>query len=54
MLDVSHLLSVLEDIDPISIAEKELHERMLPFIIRRYLPDGSYEDWDASELTILD
>ncbi len=43
-----------EDIDPISIAEKELHEKKLPFIIRRYLPDGSYEDWSVEELLILD
>jgi len=43
-----------EDIDPISIAEKELHEKKLPFIIRRYLPDGTYEDWSVDELIILD
>ena len=22
----------------------------IPIIVRRYLPDGSYEDWKASEL----
>mmetsp|Transcript_26305 Transcript_26305/g.30477 ORF Transcript_26305/g.30477 Transcript_26305/m.30477 type:complete len:145 (+) Transcript_26305:28-462(+) len=38
--------------DPISIAEKELREKVLPFIIRRYLPDGSYEDWKIQELMI--
>ena len=32
------------------IAEKELNERKLPFIIRRYLPNGNYEDWEVSEL----
>lgn len=26
----------------------------VPFIIRRYLPDGKYEDWDVSELKMLD
>ena len=36
--------------DPLKIAEKELQERKIPFIIRRYLPDGSYEDWKVSEL----
>merc|ERR1712032_718014 len=36
--------------DPIKIAEKELIERKIPFIIRRYLPDGSYEDWRVDEL----
>ena len=38
--------------DPYKIAEKELQERKIPFIIRRYLPDGSYEDWKLTELTI--
>lgn len=36
--------------DPLKIAEKELVERKIPFIIRRYLPDGSYEDWRVEEL----
>lgn len=36
--------------DPIKIAEKELIERKIPFIIRRYLPDNSYEDWRVDEL----
>lgn len=43
-----------EDIDPILIAEKELAERKIPFLIRRYLPNGSYEDWKVSELSIVD
>jgi DNA-directed RNA polymerases I, II, and III subunit RPABC2 len=36
--------------DPLKIAEKELLERKIPFIIRRYLPDNSYEDWRVDEL----
>jgi DNA-directed RNA polymerase I, II, and III subunit RPABC2 len=36
--------------DPLKIAEKELIERKIPFIIRRYLPDNSYEDWRVDEL----
>jgi DNA-directed RNA polymerase I, II, and III subunit RPABC2 len=43
-----------EDMDPILIAEKELADRKIPFLIRRYLPDNSYEDWKVSELDILD
>ena len=38
--------------DPYKIAEKELQERKIPFVLRRYLPDGSYEDWKLSELTV--
>jgi DNA-directed RNA polymerase I, II, and III subunit RPABC2 len=38
--------------DPLVIAEKELREGKMPFIIRRYLPDGSFEDWKIEELII--
>jgi len=38
--------------DPITIAEKELRDKKIPFIIRRYLPDGSYEDWPIEDLII--
>jgi DNA-directed RNA polymerase I, II, and III subunit RPABC2 len=38
--------------DPLKIAEKELRERKIPIIIRRYLPDGSHEDWAVDELII--
>ncbi|KAI1239157.1 hypothetical protein IHE44_0012268 [Lamprotornis superbus] len=33
--------------DPLLIAMKELKARKIPIIIRRYLPDGSYEDWEV-------
>ena len=39
-------------IDPLEIASKELRERKLPLIIRRFLPDGSYEDWPINDLII--
>ncbi|XP_074593936.1 RNA polymerase II subunit RpII18 [Brevipalpus obovatus] len=40
--------------DPLNIALKELKARKIPIIIRRYLPDGSYEDWGIDELIITD
>ncbi|KAG1662893.1 DNA-directed RNA polymerases I, II, and III subunit RPABC2 [Nymphon striatum] len=40
------------EIDPLQIATKELKARKIPIIIRRYLPDGSYEDWGIDELVI--
>lgn len=40
------------DTDPLVIAEKELREKKIPFIIRRYLPDGSYEDWPVDQLIL--
>ncbi|KAJ3088975.1 DNA-directed RNA polymerases I II and III subunit RPABC2 [Quaeritorhiza haematococci] len=36
--------------DPLVIAMKELRERKIPLMIRRYLPDGSFEDWAVDEL----
>merc|ERR1711872_920752 len=40
--------------DPLQIAMKELKQRKIPIIIRRYMPDGSYEDWCIDELIIID
>merc|ERR1712217_899712 len=40
------------EISPLEIATKELKEKKIPFVIRRYLPDGTYEDWPVSELII--
>ncbi|KAK9749343.1 hypothetical protein RND81_02G119300 [Saponaria officinalis] len=42
------------EIDPLEIAMKELRERKIPFTIRRYLPDGSFEDWGVDELIVED
>lgn len=38
--------------DPLDIARKELREKKIPMLIRRYLPDNSYEDWSVEELLI--
>ena len=38
--------------DPLKIAMKELRERKIPMVIRRFLPDGSHEDWSLDELII--
>ncbi|XP_057547215.1 DNA-directed RNA polymerases II, IV and V subunit 6A-like [Amaranthus tricolor] len=40
--------------DPLEIAMKELRQHKIPFTIRRYLPDGSYEDWGVDELIVED
>lgn len=40
-------------IDGYIIAEKELHERKIPFIIRRPIPNGGSEYWKVSDLEIL-
>uniref|UniRef100_A0A1I7WNI0 DNA-directed RNA polymerases I, II, and III subunit RPABC2 n=1 Tax=Heterorhabditis bacteriophora TaxID=37862 RepID=A0A1I7WNI0_HETBA len=40
--------------DPLEIARKELKHRRIPIIIRRYLPDGSFEDWSVDQLHVTD
>merc|ERR1712010_57976 len=40
--------------DPLVIAQKELKMRKIPIIIRRYMPDGSFEDWSIQDLIISD
>jgi DNA-directed RNA polymerase I, II, and III subunit RPABC2 len=55
-LQISMNAPVMVDLDgetdPLKIAEKELREKKIPIIIRRYLPDGSHEDWSVDELII--
>ena len=34
------------------IRDRELRARKIPMIIRRYLPDGAFEDWNLDELYI--
>lgn len=36
-----------------NVAEREILERKLPFIIHRRLPDGVSEYWSASELSVI-
>ncbi|KAG1454152.1 hypothetical protein G6F56_007392 [Rhizopus delemar] len=38
--------------DALVIANRELREKRLPLIIRRYMPDGTYEDWKVRELIV--
>mmetsp|Transcript_10792 Transcript_10792/g.14070 ORF Transcript_10792/g.14070 Transcript_10792/m.14070 type:complete len:149 (+) Transcript_10792:83-529(+) len=57
-LQISMNAPVMVDIDnetdPLRIAMKELREKKIPIVIRRYLPDGSFEDWGADELIVED
>ena len=45
-------VNIGDETDPLKIAQIELRERKIPTIIRRYLPDNSYEDWSLDELII--
>jgi len=47
------LVEVGEETDCLEIAMKELRQKKIPIIIRRFLPDGlSYEDWKIDELAL--
>lgn len=46
------MVDIAGEVDPLKIAMKELRARKIPMIIRRYLPDNSYEDWSLDELEI--
>ncbi|KAI5924894.1 RNA polymerase Rpb6 [Camillea tinctor] len=53
-LQISMNAPVLVDLegesDPLQIAIKELQQKKIPLIVRRYMPDGYYEDWSVEEL----
>ncbi|KAL6248922.1 subunit common to RNA polymerases I, II, and III [Rhinocladiella similis] len=53
-LQISNNAPVLVDLegetDPLQIAIKELNQKKIPLVVRRYLPDGWYEDWTCEEL----
>ena len=44
------MVEMVGETDPLEIAQKELRERKIPMVIRRFLPDGTFEDWKVSEL----
>lgn len=46
------LVTIEGETDPLTIAQKELRERVIPLMIRRILPDNTYEDWAISELDV--
>ena len=51
-LNAPPMVELEGETDPLVIAQKELRERKVPLIIRRLLPDGSFEDWALDELII--
>ena len=40
----------LKSLNPLEIAELELAQKKIPFILRRFLPNDQYEDWKLEEL----
>jgi DNA-directed RNA polymerase I, II, and III subunit RPABC2 len=46
------LIDLEGETDSLEIAFKELRKRVIPIVIRRYLPCGKYEDWELDEMVI--
>ena len=46
------LINLEGETDSLEIAFKELQKRVIPIVIRRYLPCGKYEDWELTEMVI--
>lgn len=51
-LNAPVLVDIEGETDPLQIAKKELAQKKIPLVVRRHLPDGSYEDWGCDELII--
>jgi DNA-directed RNA polymerase I, II, and III subunit RPABC2 len=43
-----------DETDSYEIALMELQQKKIPIIVRRYLPNGTYEDWNITELELLE
>merc|ERR1711871_1520843 len=43
------LVDLKGETDPLDIANKELKRGRIPLMVRRYMPDGSKEDWHVHE-----
>lgn len=48
------LADVGAETDPLQIALAELREGKVPLMVRRFMPDGSWEDWSVEELALPD
>lgn len=46
------MVNIEGETDALKIAHRELREQVIPLIVRRYLPDNSYEDWPVNELIV--
>lgn len=46
------LVDIEDETDPLKIAMKEMREGKIPFIVRRRLPDNSFEEWDVKEMIV--
>ena len=47
------LVDLEGETDPLEIALKELREKKIPLVVRRYLPDGWYGSYFFHDLNIV-
>jgi DNA-directed RNA polymerase I, II, and III subunit RPABC2 len=38
---------------PIDIARREIEQKVLPAVVRRHFPGGTYEDWAVRHLVVV-
>lgn len=50
--DASSTLPHLAHMEPLALAERELHAGVLPMLVRRELPNGTVEEIHASKLQL--
>jgi len=54
-LGAKRMLNIVgADLTPFEVAKKELEYKVIPFIIKRNLPDGNYELFKCEELELLE
>jgi DNA-directed RNA polymerase subunit K/omega len=46
------MIKNMEGMSPLEIAIEELRHKVIPFKIRRPMPNGTYEEWKISELEV--
>lgn len=46
------MIEIDGETDALAIANRELREKKIPLIIRRFMPDGTYEDWKVRDLIV--
>ena len=52
-LQITPPWSLFDNIDNYNIAEQEIREKKLPFIIKRPMPNGGCEYWKLEDLQII-
>lgn len=52
MIDLPEDFSIKSNMDLREVALKELLEGRLPYIVKRRMPNGKYEQWKLSELDL--